>query len=373
MKDKISADLLSPTKQLTQPGNRIFALDFLKGISIAAVVFYHSIFVPISTYADAAIPELIISAPLRFCVPVMFTISFMLFEREFSKPHPKPDWLLLKQRLYRLAIPTAFWFSIAAALQLIKGNTPVELIGEILTGTIYIGAFYLIILLQFTPVYTLLRNWFINRRNIAIAILLQALFFIGVQAVIAGRIGIVGIDTVNILRMINRSFFIYWFVYMALGYYCYHHWSTLVKISIQIPNKIKIILVGLTGVLIAIEYSSLMTSLTGDNSTFEYAMLSCILSVFVVFACFASIEENQLPSQAVQIIQLLSKYSLGIFCINGILSQILSLIARHMFSEATFNLPEIILARLVGWIILLTASLGLSILLNRVRLGACVR
>ena len=85
MKDDPS---LNPSQSIIlplQPVGRLFCLDLLKAISIAAVVFYHSLFVPVSTYANAAIAEKIIFAPLKFCVPVFFTISFMLFEREFSK------------------------------------------------------------------------------------------------------------------------------------------------------------------------------------------------------------------------------------------------------------------------------------------------
>lgn len=373
MKDDLSANLSPPITQLNHRVGRIFSLDLLKAISIAAVVFYHSIFVPLSTYADVAILELIISAPLRFCVPVLFTISFMLFERELSKHNAKSDFSLLRKRLYRLAIPTVFWFSLAAALQLLKGNEPAELIGDGLTGTIYIGAFYLVIMLQFTPVFFVLRSWFRNCNNIMLTIFIQGVIFILIQALLAKNFGTSGIYIINILRSINRSLFAYWFVYMALGYYCYHKWSAFEKISSQMTTQLKIIVIGTTSLVMTVEYSRLITGLEGDNSTFEYAMLSCIISVFVAFACFASVEENRLPPFCRQAVLLLSKYSLGIFCINGILSQAFSLLGSRIFSEATFNLPEIMAVRLVGWGVLLAVSLCLSVLLNRVGLGACVR
>ncbi|MDB9315917.1 acyltransferase family protein [Spirulina sp. CS-785/01] len=100
---------------------RIFALDFLKAISIAAVVYYHSMFFPISTYSQVAIAELILSAPLRFCVPLLLTLSFILFEHKLQKT--ETVLRLTRKRLNRILIPTIFWFSLAAILQLIKGNS----------------------------------------------------------------------------------------------------------------------------------------------------------------------------------------------------------------------------------------------------------
>lgn len=361
-----------PIIQPTQPVGRLFPIDFLKAISIIAVVWYHATCVPISTYADVAISELIISAPLRFCVPVLFTISFFLFERELSYK-AELSWSLLKKRLRRLAIPVMFWFSLSAALQLLKGNNPTKLLIEVLTGNIFIGAFYLLVLLQFTPIYFWIRNWFNDSTNVLIVIFLQGSFFLWAKAAIAGTFETLGFYVINVLRSIDRPLFVYWFVYMALGYHCYHNWFVFKKISSRTPIQLKLLVIGITCLIMTIEYTSLITSLPGNFSTFEYALISSILSVLVAFFCVASIEENQLPLLGKKIIQVLSKYSLGIFCINGILSQILSLFGKQIFSEATFNLPEIIVVKLLNWSVLITFSLGLSVLLNRVGLGACVR
>ena len=373
MKKNIFTNLLPPITQNNQLVGRVFCLDLLKAISIAAVVFYHSTFVPISTYAAAAVPELIITAPLRFCVPVLFTISFILFEREFSKTNAKSDWSIIKKRVQRIAIPIVFWFSIAAALQLLKGSNPTKLIIEVLTGTIYIGAFYLVVLVQFIPIFTWIRKWFSNVSNIVITILIQGFIFLLLQALLAGNFGASGSYIIDALRNINRPLFIYWFVYMALGYYCFHNWLLFEKVSAQITTKMKMLLVVVTSIVMTFEYNRVITGLEGDSSTFEYALLACIISVFVAFLCFASVKENQLPPLARQAVQLLSTYCLGIFCINGILSQVFSVVGRHLFSTATFNLPQILLAKLVGWVILLGVSLGLSILLDKIRLEACVR
>jgi hypothetical protein len=47
-----------------------------------------------------------------------------------------------QKSLIRLAIPTLFWFKLAADLKLLKGNSPADLIVESLTGKIFTGAYY---------------------------------------------------------------------------------------------------------------------------------------------------------------------------------------------------------------------------------------
>ncbi len=121
------------------------------------------------------------------------------------------------------------------------------------------------------------------------------------------------------------------------------------------------------------EYSCLRWA-TGERlSPFEYVMFSCIFSVIVGFLCFANIQEDRLSIPVQQAVQLLSKYSLGIFCLNGLLSYVGSQMGAYMFEAAIFTFPEILAIKLVGWSLLLAVSLGMSILLDRVGLGACVR
>lgn len=90
-----------------------------------------------------------------------------------------------------------------------------------------------------------------------------------------------------------------------------------------------------------------------------------MLSVAVAFLCFASVEEKQLFLPLRRGVKLLSKYSLGVFCINGIVSQIFLSFGSHWFSESTFGFLEILAMKLIGWGILLTVSLSLSVLLDK--------
>lgn len=369
MNKQLSGKSSSPVTHFNQPAERLFPLDLLKAISITAVVSYHSIFVPRSTYTDSILPINMLFATLRFCVPVLFTISFLLFERGLTKHYAKTTWPLMKKRLVRLIIPTVFWFGLAAGLKLLKGNALPEVISAVLNGTIFQGAYYLLVMLQFVPVFVWLRHWFSNLKNVLVTILLQGLFFLLLYTMLSTPFETQGLA---ILRTIGRPLVGYWFVYMALGSYLWKNWSLLVQISTCIPINIKVIMLCLSCLLLVSEEQWLFLLSSGKIPPFDYAMFSCILSVFIVFLCFASIKENQLPLSVKRLVLLLSKYSLGIFCINGIMSEVFLSFGSHLFNGATFGLLEVLAIKLIGWALLLTFSLKLSILLDRVGLETVV-
>jgi hypothetical protein len=354
-----------PVWQSNQPISRVFFLDLLKAMSIVAVVSYHSIFVPQSTYADSALFVDTLFAPLRFCVPVLLTISFVLFERGLTSHPTKPTWPLIKKRLIRLAIPTLFWFGLATGLKLLKGNSPIILIGSILTGEIFTGSYYLLIMFELLPFFILVRRWLDNLRNILAIVLLQGLIYLLIHASLSGSFLP---EMIPILKTINRPLFAYWFVYIALGVFSYKNLSWLVRTSARIPVPLKGLILFFTSIILLAEYNWLALISGGLIPPFDYIMFSCILSVPVAFLCFASIEENQLSLPLVKVVKILSKYSLGIFCINGILREVFLSLGSYLFDEATFSLPETLVIKFIGWGLLLTISLGLSVLLGRVGL-----
>lgn len=358
-----------PTAQASQPTGRLFILDMFKAISIVAVVSYHSVFVPQSTYADS---ELLIEGlfvPFRFCVPVLLTISFLLLERGLSDRSNESIWHLLKKRLLRLAVPTLFWFSFATALKLVKGNSPVDLLGEIWQGEIFTGAYYLIILFQFLPLQIYFRHWLSKPKNIAITIVAQAFIFLFVHAAMSK---VFGSQLLQLLKFIGRPLFIYWIVYLALGIFIYRNLPAIVQLSNRLSVQVKALLLFLAIFLMKVEYNHLFSDLKGSTQPFEYTMFSCVISVAVVFLCFASVTEQQLPLRLREAVTLLSKYSLGIFCINGTARQVFLSFGSRWFGEVTFNFPTILAMKLLGWILLLAVSLALSMLLARVGLKKVV-
>ncbi|MGF1672213.1 MAG: acyltransferase family protein [Rivularia sp. (in: cyanobacteria)] len=349
--------------------DRLFFLEFLKAISITAVVSYHAIFLPRSTFiASNGILE-ILFAPLRFCVPVFLTISFLLFERQISQSPTQPKLPLLQKRLIRLGIPTLFWFGIAALLKAINGNSFTEIINAILTGEIFTGAYYLLIVFQLIPIFFLTRNWLNRQKNILITIAIQGLVYSFVYATICG---LFGNPVLEFLIKMERPLIIYWFVYIALGIFLYKNLSWIENKSSSLSQTNKILILCLTAAIMIIEYTILTLVLKNSLRPFDYATFSSIFSIPAMFICFASITEKNLPSPVIKLIKLLSKYSLGIFCINGILAQIFLSIGTKLFSQTNFNLTQIIIIKIIGWIILLTISLLLSIVLKRLGLKKVV-
>jgi hypothetical protein len=357
--------------------NRLFCLDLLKAIGIAAVVYYHSIFVVRSTYESSLLAVNILAAPLRFCVPVLFTISFLLLERGIANRSNQPVWSTIKKRLLRLAIPTAFWFGLTISLKLLKGAVsiaePLNLLVYLVKGNAFQGAYYLLVLFQFLLVFAWLRNWFKHDKFVVLAILLQGIVFALDDQVLFNESGLH--RSLDLLRGLGSPFFIYWFVYAALGVYLHRHWSKWVQLSQQLAFQIKLGLIVLIGLLFMVEEYWLYTLAEGNINPFEYNLFSCVGGTIVAFLCAASVEADQLPKKLRAIVELLSRYSLGIFCINGIVSELfLSLSSHsHLLSSLTLNLLEVSLLRIIGWIVLLVVSLQLSILLDRVGLGAVVR
>jgi len=362
---------LQPMNPIDQ-SNRIFFLDLLKAVSISIVVFYHSLFLPINTYFSVAIAELIIHSPLRFCVPVFLTISFFLLERELSTSKEISPWLICRKRLIRLAIPTGFWFGLAALLTFAKGNSLQEVFATILMGDIYIGAYFLLVLLQLIPIFILIRRSFQKTRNILIIVGLQIAVFVTLKVLVFYG-GSFGYDAINILSNIGRPLIAYWFIYMPLGYFLYHRHSQLLELSSSLEFKHKMGGFLVVSFLLLLEYANLIPNIGNYFYVFEFALITCIISTLVVFVCTFSIQSNQLPLKLVSLIYLLSRYSLGIFCINGILSKVFSLLGRAVLKEMTFSLPEVLAARLIGWVILLSISLVLAIQMDRFGFKALVR
>ena len=354
-----------------QTALRLFPIDVLKAVSIVAVVSFHSIFVYTSTYTSVSYPLDILFAPLKFCVPVLLTISFFLLKRGLEKKTDRPIYLLLKKRLIRLLIPTAFWFSLGIIIsKFIWYQDKAQLLTSVLQGTIFTGAYYLLILLQFVPFFIWLYPWFDRRRNIWLTFIFQSLVFLSIYASFSGMFGS-GIPL--ILHNLDRTLFIYWFVYMVLGSYLYNNWSKIVKISGSITTRIKIALLCLTSLTMIAE-CSLLKIFTGESMRpYDYVLFSCIVSVIVCFLCFASVEESQVSLPVRKAIKLLSTYSLGIFCINGCINLALAGLIAPIFKYNTFNLTGMLVMKLVGWVVLLSLSVGLSLGLDKIKMGAFVR
>jgi Acyltransferase family len=364
---------LQPVSDQSRPEkSRLFFLDVLKAICITAVVSYHAVFVTRTSYVGSLNLLEVMFAPLRFCVPVLFTISFLLAELGMSK-QTGSVWPSLRKRLLRLTIPTTFWFGLVVCLKLFRGSSTAELAGQVLDGDIFLGAYYLLVLFQYVLIFPWIRGWFQRSRNVLIAVFLQGLVFFFVYTLLLSNPGDAGATVLTMLKSIGRPYFAYWFVYVALGVYFAKHLPQLVDLSRRIPKWKKMLMLLGTALLMLVEYQGLLRATNGSVPPFDYVLFSCVLSIPVAFLCFACVEEAHLPAPMARTVSLLANYSLGIFCFNGILSEIFLSIGTHLSAGMTFDFPAILFMKLVGWGFLLTMSLGLSMLVARLGLSDCVR
>lgn len=360
-----------PVIQLSsQASDRLFFLDFLKAISIVSVVSFHSVFIPNSAFnnLDSGIIETLF-APLRFCVPIFLTISIFLFERQIDKSDTEPSKQfrrsLFNTRFNRLGIPLLFWFAIATGLKLLNGNSILEIIAQIFQGEIFTGAYYFLVVLQLLWNFVLVRDWIIQENNIFTTLIIQGVALLFVY----GAISDFFVDEVlTVLLFLERPLIIYWFGYIALGVYIYQNFDWIERTSYSLSKTNKILILCFTAATMMAEYKVLTVLLPASLRPFDYAAFSCFLSVPVIFICFASVNEKSFPLSIVKLTKILSKYSLGIFCINGILAQIFLSIGTKLFNQANFNLTQILIIKMISWIILLGLSLMLSVFLKRLGL-----
>ncbi|WOD37408.1 acyltransferase family protein [Nodosilinea sp. E11] len=356
-------------KLKTNESKQIFFLDFIKAISIVSAVSYHSVFVPASTYSDSFLILEILFAPLRFCVPMFLAINFLLSELSFdSKPNVE-TWNSLKKRLSRLTIPCITWFSIAIILKLLVGNPMSTLIYQILTGEIFTGGYYLLIVLQLTLLYFCFRGQFKKPIVLAILIAAQIVIFLGIKLALSSSCWM---DIITLLKLLRRPLLFYWFAYIPLGIFCHKNLSWLVSQSRCLSWKVKAFMLGGLTILLVAEYTQLSILTNGSIPPLEYLMTSCLLSIPIFFLCFASVTYQQLGTNLGEITLLFSKYSLGIFCINGILSQVFLSLGSQWFYNAEFSFAEILIVKILGWIFLFFVSLKISILLEKIGLKMLV-
>lgn len=347
----------------------------LKAISIATVVFFHAS----SNLSASTKSQLdILQSPLRFCVPVLLTISFFLLSLSVEKNLQNNLSLYFKKRLFRLLTPILFWFCFANLINLFLNTVDRQEINFKsilllnLQGQIFWGAYFLLILLQFSPIVLIKKRYLHPLKNILLAGFLQSAIFVLCFLIFSRQLDR---EMIVILCSLSRPALFYWFIYLSLGDFFQKNWTFLLKTSQRTSNKLKLFLIILISFLMIVEntyfHDSIHENCFFDN--FEYLKFSCIASVFVAFFCCASISEDSIPSFVRRVVHVLSKYSLGIFCINGILSKfLLPQVIPHLTSTPIVDLDTALVVKIVVWPLLLIISLSLSLVLEKIGLRKCV-
>lgn len=356
---------------------RFFFLDLLKAISIVSVVSFHAVFVPTSTYESSAVFLETLFSPLRFCVPTFLLISFFLLEHSLEKSassKEKSKQQLIKTRLSRLAVPAGFWFTLCAVTDLIRGFPVQEILYRILRGEAFTGAYYFIILFQLIPLAIFLKDkWIKSALTLSVIIGLQICFF----AVILHFSSVSSkspelAQSLAFIRSFGRPVVLYWLAYPFLGGWLYKKLNALSTLSVRMPLWTKFSLLTILILSFTVEQTRLLQLFPKGVPPFEYFMVSCLLSGPILFLCCVNMQYHDLPPWLRTPVMLLSKYSLGIFCLNGLLSRWLLFAGAKLSAGYTFTLPEMLMLKLVGWLVLLALSLAGSFALSNIGLKKMV-
>jgi hypothetical protein len=346
---------------------RVFCLDLLKALGIVAVVSFHSNFLPEASSAGTNVDALF--ACLRFCVPVLLVISFMLLERSLAGKQNDKKLPLLYNRLLRLLIPSLLWLAIGSGMKLLKGYSLSELLVEALRGNLFVGQYYLNILIVYTPIFFLLRKWFRRAEIFAFSIVTH----IGVSLILYWLLYHDSTQVLTLLRSIGRPSPIYWLAYPSLGACLWANWKKIVELSAKISWLQKSLILVANATLMSIEYSWQRDISHGLIPPFDYIQLSTLLSVFTLFISFASLTEDRFLKPIQNCVYFLSKYSFGIFCINGLLSRIFYYSASGLYDGIVLDFPSSLGIRIAGWLVLLVLSSFIAYMIDKIGFGAVVR
>ena len=368
--------------------DRLFLLDFLKALSIVAVVSFHATFVPRAYYSSSAMAVDVLFAPLRFCVPVLLVISFFLLARSVERS--SRSWKhLVRRKLARLLLPTVFWFSLGALKMFAQGKSIGQVMGAIAIGEAFTGAYYLVILYQLMPVGIWLMRKVLVVERLSLArservwpekmrrdrwqkgLLACAC---GVHAGVMLSFYMVASSASWIERVsaLGRVPGVYWMGYVLLGLWVYRGLPVLVDYSKRLAFLTKAALLTVLAVAFWTEYHALSSWRGGLVVPFEYMLVSCFLSAPIIVLCAGNVQAANFPGWAQKWFVLLSRYSLGIFCINGILSEIFLAIGSRLAAGMSFGYWQVLMLRVVGWGILLLVSLAIARRLEKLGLKQVV-
>jgi hypothetical protein len=324
--------------------SRYFGIDIAKAISIFGVVYIHCGFSrdQFSSYA------------FRFGVPIFIIVSFFLSERlSIDKNIEFHSYTFLRKRSTRLLAPFIFWTTFYALTDFLLGiKTSVE-ITPVFGWT---GQYFFIVLLQLTLAYPLLRKVDINLRSLAV-IMLTTLAVIYIP--------------ISYFRQLTEFIFpkgesslIFWVNYIALGIFFARNYEAIANWLKKINLKhLRIPLIIICSLLLIGEQLLLSHFSPGEISfhPYTYSRISVFISSALIFLICLDFNQNlNINPMFTSKITSLSKWSLGIFCLNPLLIDIFYIFPQTSILDIDNNYV------LIGLRLILSAVICmLSILISR--------
>ncbi|WP_461148233.1 acyltransferase family protein [Spirosoma pulveris] len=331
--------------------HRSAGADILKAWSIFAVVFIHgSSLIPYPpSFVNAT------TIVFRFCVPIF--IFFWAYFSERSIIRKGNPGLYLSKRFNKLLIPFLFWSTIYFFLNAdFKILTFTKALTMHWLGYGWSGQYYFIILFQLILAYIGIRyfkKYFVNHPGIII--LLSILFY--------SLLTYSSFLTIGSITKIGDRLFIYWLPYLLLG-------ITYAARGFSKKLFLPLILGLLTPLLIPLE---VYLSHQGTEPQFVYMLPSVFIASLLLVYVFMNSELNFNVSNSSTsfLINIISKNTMGIFCLNPLVVATLSAILPSLHTPLTFWGSFIILPFLSTFLAM-SACLLIIYLLKRINLGVLV-
>ena len=320
-------------------------VDITKVISIFGVVYIHS--------GTAETSSLNTGSYFRFVVPIFIVISFFLSETSLQRQKNYSKKNFLKKRLLRLAIPYVVWSTLYAIGQFYLGIRPTIDFGPTFAWQ---GQYFFIVLIQLTMLYPWLRLVKINEKILLIflAVTLTSLYL---------PCNYFGICVPFIFS--GETAFFYWTFYVFLAIYLARNINKISHLSDSIPSYFIPLIILTFPIVIVIENFYI-------NSQFPYLRISVLLTSSILTILFVRLNFHFKPLNST--IRMLSKYSLGIFCMNPIIIISIQKIATYSgLDDIIFSQTPAFISRFIVASITCVLAIPICLFLERMRLGSLVK
>jgi len=324
---------------------RFIWVDIAKAISIFGVVYIHTEALEISSIDSGSY--------FRFGVPIFIIVSFFLSERYLQTQNNYSKKNFLQKRLFRLAIPYVVWSTVYAIGQFYLGIKSTIDFGLVFAWQ---GQYFFVVLIQLTIIYPWIRLAQIDKKIIFLFLVMTITFLYLPSNYLGVKIPFI---------FSGQAPFFYWCFYQLLAIYLARNTKKIADLLNSIPSfLIMLIVVFLPLIIVAEDFYI--------KSQFAYLRVSVLLISSVLTILFVRLNLHIKPLDIG--INMLSKYSLGIFCLNPIILTLIRNITRYsrlediFFSQIPVFMSRFILASIACIIII-----PICLLLEKVRCGLLVK
>lgn len=276
---------------------RLYNIDLLKAFSIFGVVYIHGSFLASSEHNHLN------SSYFRFCVPIFIIISFYLAESYRSHDVKAFSFIThILPRLKKLFIPFFMWSCMYILLLITFPISPVKIITKHFAGYGWAGQYFFLLMIQATAAYYLI----IKLRITFKALTVSCLFLFTCYLYLIN----LHFNDHPLIKAFDMRHIIYWIFYIVLGIWAARSTpGTGVRLAQVILLSLLLLIPG----LLVIE-NNIMHSIGEDNQD-PYLRIGVLIISTLLFLLTLTLKLHSLPLLKI-IVSTISKYSMGIFCLN---------------------------------------------------------